>query len=537
MIKKIVVKNYKLLKDVTIGFNPLINILAGENDAGKSTILEVLAILTTGRLSGVAFERQIKANLFNLDIRNEYNKEVKEGHNPSPPVIVLEAYFDGDSSLKGTNNLLGENAVGINVTVEMDVINSEIYKRMLIEEEVKDIPIELYSVSFHYFNGSIISYKYPPFKSILIDTTRKEYSGLVDHFVSDSISDYLTDQQKTDLAVAYLSSRRGFNENEVVQKLNEIVKENASIKGRDVSLDLRETEADAWRKQMSVVVNGIPFENIGFGSQNAIKIELAMRNAEEQANIVLLEEPENNLSFSNMNFLIKNVIASNNKQVFISTHSSFIANKLDLSNVILLHKGCVKSYSELPENTKKYFSKLPGYDTLRFVLASKVVLVEGPTDDLIIQRAYRDAYGHLPSDDGIDIIAVGSLAFKHFCDIANLTNQRVIVVTDNDGDVENNIIRKYSDYLGRDNLVFIYEQDNNLKTIEPSVLSVNCVDGEPTEVFKRVISKNGSLLHRDYKGLLSFMQENKTEWAFRVFDSEERIVYPKYVIDVVKSFE
>ena len=39
-----------------------------------------------------------------------------------------------------------------------------------------------------------------------------------------------------------------------------------------------------------------------------------------------------------------------------------------------------------------YFKKLPGYDTLRLVLAKRVILVEGPSDELVVQRAYRDAH-------------------------------------------------------------------------------------------------------------------------------------------------
>ena len=63
-INKLVIKNYKLIRDIVIPLNPDINIFVGENDAGKSTILEVLSILTTGKLNGYAFERQLKANLF-----------------------------------------------------------------------------------------------------------------------------------------------------------------------------------------------------------------------------------------------------------------------------------------------------------------------------------------------------------------------------------------------------------------------------------------------------------------------------------------
>ncbi|MBR4636546.1 MAG: AAA family ATPase [Clostridia bacterium] len=536
-IKKLVVKNYKLLKDSVIKLNPKINIFVGDNDAGKSTLLDALSIATTGKLNGIAFDRQLKANLFNRDIRDEFIANMALGLNPAPPRIIIEAYFDGDPIYQGTENELSEDAAGIRVVVDILDSNTEAYRQMLSERKVKDIPVELYGVTYHYFSGATVSFRLSPFKCITIDTTRKEYAGIVDHFVSDSISDNLTEDELTNLAVAYNASRRQFRENDVVQKLNDAVKTSKIIKGRTVSLDLREDDVNAWKKQMSIVVDEIPFEQIGFGTQNSIKIELALRNADNQANVVLMEEPENNLSFSNMTRLVKHVVQSSDKQVFISTHSSYIANKLDLGNVILVRDGQVQSYGDLPAETKRYFTKLPGYDTLRFALATRVVLVEGPTDDLIIQRAYKDKYGRLPFDDGIDIISVGSLAFKRFADIANLIGKDVVIVTDNDGDIDKNIRKKYAEYIEHDNLHFYYEENEHLNTIEPSVLAVNCDGDQPHMAFKSIISKDGSLESRDYTGILDFMKGNKVEWAFRVFESESSICYPQYIQDAINFFE
>lgn len=536
VILKIVVKNYKLLKNVIIDFNPQINIFVGDNDAGKSTILESLSILTTGKLNGVAFDLQLKASLFNKDVRAKYIADVTAGLNPEPPRIILEAYFEGDPDYKGTENELSEDAAGIRAVVDIIESNHETYKRMLAAGEIKDIPIELYGVNYHYFSGSPVSFRFSPFKSVFIDTTRKEYSSLINHFISSSITDNLTEDELTNLALAYNASRRQFHDHDIVQKLNEVVKESSVIKDRSVSLDLREDDINAWKKQLSVVVDNIPYEFIGFGTQNIIKIELALRNAENQANIVLMEEPENNLAFSNMEHLIKHIVESVEKQVFISTHSSYIANKLDLGNVFFVKDGVVHPYSALPDKTKKYFMKLPGYNTLRFALASKVILVEGPTDDLIIQRAYKDKYGRLPSDDGIDIIAVESLAFKRFADIANLMDKQVAIVTDNDGNIEENIKKKYEGYIEKCNLHFFFEANEKLGTIEPSVLAVNCDNGQPRQSFKTILSKNGSLESRDYDGVLKYMTNNKSEWAFRVFDAESSICYPQYIQDVIGFF-
>jgi hypothetical protein len=64
------------------------------------------------------------------------------------------------------------------------------------------------------------------------------------------------------------------------------------------------------------------------------------------------------------------------------------------------------------------FKRLSGYDTLRMVLSKEVILVEGPSDDLVVQRAFRDARRVPPLEVGVDIISVRGLAFKRFLDIA-----------------------------------------------------------------------------------------------------------------------
>ncbi len=288
---------------------------------------------------------------------------------------------------------------------------------------------------------------------------------------------------------------------------------------------------------MAISVDTVPFEQIGFGSQNSIKVELAIDNSAENVNLILMEEPENNLSHTNMAKLISKVSNSDGKQIFISTHSSFVANKLSLGNLLLVQKGQVTSFKALPDDTKAYFQKLPGYDTLRVVLAERVILVEGPTDDLIIQRAYFDKYGLLPISKGIDIISVGALAFKRYCDIAIVLGKCLAIVTDNDGDIQENITAKYSGYLDKPFLHFFYEQNTQLRTIEPSVLSVNCGgDGQPTDDFKTAISKNGSMMDKNYDGILSFMSGNKSEWAMRIFDSETKISYPQYIEDLLNEY-
>ena len=538
MIKKLLIKNYKSIEEVVIEMRSDVNIFVGENDSGKSTILEAISIVSTGNLNGRSFEKQIKANLFNQKTREKYIASLKcKKQVQSPPVIIIEAYLDiKDAAFIGTNNELRENCAGIRMELAFDSEYSDAYKQMLKDGEIYDIPIEFYTVSYHYFKGTPVVYRYAPVKGTFIDTTRKDYSYVMDKFVTSNIATYLTTKEQTDLSTAYRRSRHAFQENAVVKQLNRSMKKNVKVNERSVAVDLREDNIDEWKHQMSIIVESIPFENIGFGTQNSIKIELAIKNSKEQVNLIMMEEPENNLSYTNMTRLIDHIIQSEGKQIFISTHSSYIANKLNLGNIFLLYNGKIKSMSELPDGTKRYFTKLPGYDTLRAVLAEKVILVEGPTDELIIQRAYMDEYGKLPVEDGIDVIVVDSLAFKRYCDIAVLLKKKMVIVTDNDGNIQKNINEKYSEYLDKTNLVFIYEENEILDTIEPSVLEVNCKNDKPTELFKNVISKNGSMKNKSKQEVLSFMTKNKAEWALRVLESEEKINYPEYIIDAIKKY-
>lgn len=537
-IEKLLIKNYKLIENTIIELQPDVNIFVGENDSGKSTILEAISIVSTGNLNGRSFEKQIKANLFNQKTREKYIASLKSKRQvQSPPVIIIEAYWEiEDAAFKGTNNELREDCAGIRMELAFDSEYADAYKKMLKEGEIYDIPVEFYTVSYHYFKGTPVVYRYAPVKGTFIDTTRKDYSYVMDKFVTSNIATYLTTKEQTDLSTAYRKSRHAFQENEVVKQLNLSMKNNVKINKRSVAVDLREDNIDEWKHQMSIMVESIPFENIGFGTQNSIKIELAIKNSKEQVNLIMMEEPENNLSYTNMTRLIDHITQSEGKQIFISTHSSYVANKLNLGNIFLLYNGKIKSLSELPEDTKRYFKKLPGYDTLRAVLAEKVILVEGPTDELIIQRAYLDEYGKLPMEDGIDVIVVDALAFKRYCDIAVLLKKKIVIVTDNDGNIQKNINDKYSEYLDKTNLVFVYEENEMLNTIEPSVLEVNCNNGEPTELFRKVISQNGSMRNRGKQEVLSFMTKNKAEWALRVLESEEKINYPEYIKNAIKQY-
>ena len=136
-IKKLFIKNYKSIENMVIELNGDVNIFVGENDSGKSTILEALSIITTSRLNGFSFEKQIKANMFNQSIREKYIDSLVNGQCIEvPPQIIIEAYLDiEDQTYAGSNNELREDCPGIRMELSLNVEYETAYKKMLKKVE------------------------------------------------------------------------------------------------------------------------------------------------------------------------------------------------------------------------------------------------------------------------------------------------------------------------------------------------------------------------------------------------------------------
>ncbi|PGR44225.1 ATP-dependent endonuclease, partial [Bacillus cereus] len=76
----------------------------------------------------------------------------------------------------------------------------------------------------------------------------------------------------------------------------------------------------------------------------------------------------------------------------------------------------------------------------------KVVLVEGPSDELILKKIYKDTHKErLPEQDGIDIIVVRGVGVKTFIAIGKEIGTAINVLRDNDGDYENNVVEARKD--------------------------------------------------------------------------------------------
>lgn len=539
-IKKLYIENYKCFKGpFEIEFIDGVNILVGNNEAGKSTILEAIHLALSGLINGHYLRNELSQYLFNNEAVIDFISKIKDGKHTDLPKIVIEVFFDGDFPLlQGDGNSERTKAAGISLKIEFDESYKEPFEE-LVKTDLETIPIEYYKIEWRAFSRMGVTSRNIPIKPVLIDSASHRYKNGSDIYISRIVKNHLDDKQKAGISQAFRDLKETFKNKEEVKLINEQVKKDSAFiseKNIEISVDL--STRDAWESSLMTYLNQVPFHQIGKGEQCIVKTNLSLsHNKSKESNLILLEEPENHLTHSKLNEFLRNVIKNcESKQIIISTHSSFVANKLGLENITLINANTkdkqreIFYFEDLDSSTEEYFKKLSGYDTLRLILCKKAILVEGDSDELIVQKAYMNSHdGRLPIEDGIDVISVRSLAFKRFLNIAKILMQPTAVVTDNDGNYEKKITKKYKEYKDVDCIGIFFDDRNELKTLEPQFIDAN--QDQLKLLRKSLRLKKGQ--YPTKKEIKKYMGTNKTKWALRIFDSSEDIKFPEYINRVI----
>jgi len=547
-IKKVNIENFKCFKGkFSIEFNNGINILVGNNEAGKSTILEAVNLALTGVINGRYLRNELSQYLFNNDVVKEYFLNISNGKPVDLPHILIEVFFADDSwpLFKGNGNSEKRIECGVVFKIEFDSDYKSEYEALVSStKEINSIPIEYYKITWKSCARESITARSIPMKSVLIDSSSNRYQNGSDIYISRIIKNDLEDRERVDLSQAHRKMKEAFMESEPIKAINAKVKDKSKISDKNLQISVDLSTHNSWETTLMVYLDETPFHQIGKGEQCIIKTNLALSHEKSQeASLILLEEPENHLSHTKLNQLIKSIEENcKDKQVIISTHSSFVANKLGLDHLILLNNNTQTKLTNLTSSTKEFFEKIAGYNTLRMILCKKAILVEGDSDELVVQKAYMsENNGKLPIENGIDVISVG-ISFLRFLEIAEKINMEVSVVTDNDGDIVA-LQEKYKNYIvdhKKDNIKICYDEDIdngshlyrgkpfNYNTLEPKLLKNNSL-----ELFNKIFETKLKTIN----DMHTYMKNNKAECALKLFKTDESIIFPQYIMEAIEKNE
>jgi len=541
-ISKIHIENFKSFKgSFKLNLNKGVNILVGDNEAGKSTIIEAIHLALTGLYNGKYLRNELSQYVFNNEVVSEYIQGLEENNvAQSLPKILIEVFIEGEGAaeFEGDGNSEKAKVSGFSLKIEFDENFQKEYEDLVKLGGIKTLPIEYYNVSWSSFSrDESITPRTISIKSALIDSSSNKLQNGSDIYISRIVKEFLESNEIVEISQAHRRMKESFMGEKAIKKINEKIKIASKISDKKVELSVELSSKNAWESSLMTYIEDVPFHYIGKGEQCLVKTKLALGHKKaKEANLILLEEPENHLSYSKLNQLISDIKNdSGEKQILISTHSSFVANKLGLEHLILLNDKKTVRLDELSADTYKFFEKLSGYDTLRLILCKNAILVEGDSDELVVQKAFMlSNNGKLPIEKGVDVISVGT-SFLRFLEIAEKIGTNVTVVTDNDGNV-NALNKKYENYLGnnaKQNIKICFDsnvdtgnlQDFNYNTLEPKLLKANN---------RETLNKIFGTIYQNDDELQKFMKANKTECALKVFETTETIKFPQYILDAIK---
>ena len=142
-ITKVKIENFKQFEgEFTIELNPKLNILVGDNETGKSTIIEAIYLALTGVYHGKYVKNDITQNLFNASCVKKYLSSLGSSEPEMLPRLRIELYFNNYSEMKGNHNSLLVDCPGLYYEISFNDIYSESLKNALEIGSVSCLPVE-----------------------------------------------------------------------------------------------------------------------------------------------------------------------------------------------------------------------------------------------------------------------------------------------------------------------------------------------------------------------------------------------------------
>jgi putative ATP-dependent endonuclease of the OLD family len=547
-VKSIKLINFKKFRDDLLEFNDDVNIFVGDNNAGKSTILEALEIVLNFSHRGRPFNGEFSPDLFNQAAVTRFlASDLSIEHLPS---LVIEAYIDGVPEYRGSNNSLKADAQGVVVQACFDPSLEAVYNsHLLTKPNFTSIPIEFYKVEWLDFGWNPIKPIAKKFKALYIDPTRIHPTMGKNQYISSILNTALAKEELVKLTLNYRENLQVFNNSGEVKTINSSLDAGHLITDSKLTIAASTLPAGSIQTGLQLEVDDVPFQFIGKGEQSNVQIKLAIQNKSHDIDLVMMEEPENHLSHTNLNKLVHYVESQRgDKQLFLTTHSSYVLNKLSIDKICLVQSGYRRLHM-LNAKVVKTLKRLPGYDTLRVALSGKVVLVEGPSDELVLKKIYHRKHHRLPEQDGIDIIVVRGVGFKTFIEVGKEIGTKIHVLRDNDGDYNGNVVQGRLEYAAYPNIK-LYSSENDAEfSLEPAMIYANATDIKTLDAFAKEVLSTETFNIYNKEVTLEDRRENLIHWfksvkgngkgarkvdsAIKLFDGTLDFKYPVFLDEVL----
>jgi putative ATP-dependent endonuclease of OLD family len=474
-LSKLIIKNFRGIKEMTLSFNRSINILIGENGSNKSAVIDAIRLLYN---MGEPI-RDISVGFADFHESVEHDEEGNITITRADKITIVFQFKGLSASQRGA-----------------------LYEYMVINPD--DDANEYAQVTLTYENKGG---KYPisSYYTGNVEGQKADYNtfAVFQHYylsgLRDSTRDLLTNRgnvlgrvikrrvEKNETEDVIEGIMRNANDELLAQaevsETRDGVNDNLSgiyqrFKDNQIGLQIEQSKTEYIvnaikpflpHDRISLAGDGFSLWQNSLGQNNLIYIATVLGDIKDQIKenkvphfALLIEEPEAHLhpqlQLSLYSFL-RDSSTSKNSQLFITTHSPTLTSKVPLKNLILLDGQAFqlskqfkdRVSEEIVEDTvkdkkltstnfrfrRKQLERYIDVTKSQLLFAKAVLFVEGISEELLI-TAFAAVKKYRLEDYRIELVNVGGTSFYPFIHLFNSNqpsksiNKPVSILTDND---------------------------------------------------------------------------------------------------------
>jgi putative ATP-dependent endonuclease of the OLD family len=450
-LNKFNIKNFRTIEDLTLTFNKGLNILIGENNTGKSAIIDALRLcIGYGNFRRDVYVRDsdfhYKKHIISepaSEIEFHLYFKIEVPHEAGWFNDLLNSYEDGTQDLQMHFRFYTE---------EINGLKRIKYKVWGGANEGQLISPDVLSLFYHVhldalrnaeqflrpIRGNKLGQLY---SNIQIDNTgvdvdkqkKRELANRV-HTAVNSDEEWAAHLQSGKDRINEHLKETSFQEKEEKIDIDFLPYDfNKLVENLKIQMPLYSDEVlngnPAQQKHFELHQNGLGYNNLIYTATVLGDLQQRKILDKESYIALLIEEPEahlhpqlQNLFFNYLNKLDK----EHGFQLFVTSHSPTITAKAELNSVIVLQNQTnqVQSLSInksglLPKN-HSYLQKFLDVTKSQLFFSNGVIIVEGISESLLM-KVFSKKVGETYDIEkaGIEIVNINGVAFSHFANLFN----------------------------------------------------------------------------------------------------------------------
>lgn len=455
-ISELKLENFRKYRNVNINFNEGLNIIVGENNSGKTAIIDAIRILLGTQ--GNEFYRVEKEDFYYNN--GKYENEFK-----------IVCYIRGINEKEG-----GMFLEFLSFEEKKDECENTVYNPYIKIETIAKYKDN--KIFFDTFIGDIkddIGYRIPGeikefFKVVFLKPLRdaenqmiaKKNSRLAQILLNFD-SDILKDDENNELVKIIKEANESLklktneikikpmgqeNEMPIIELINNFIGQmNAGDVQSNLDFKIKDNSLKEILERISIEFDspkeGLGIENLLF---TAVEFLLLKNSSYFGLKTVLIEEIEAHLhpqtQLNLINYLTDNYSKREHGQIIMTTHSPNITSKVNIENLLICKDNNIynmgEKYTNLEKGDYKFLSRFLDVTKANLFFAKKLIFVEGDAENLLIPVLAKIILGETLESQGISVINVGNTAFLRYSKIFQrkdeneFFNIKIAIITDLD---------------------------------------------------------------------------------------------------------